>query len=455
MLRRAVVPHSRQRPMRPSTPTIAPLAGLLLALAACGGDHTGDVATVGAQSLSQDSLLTLMALTTSRASSYDLADAVAEGWLDLALVAEAAAGGASPRDTALQRQVLAPFVKVEHLRRLQNDLAVARPPLTEDELTRIYEGDSLRIYQRVFVGVPDQRNPRLVASRRARADSILALAQRGASFDKLAMELSEGPNAKTGGYLGVVARNQVPPLFRDSLWALEPGGISPVLPVQQGFQVLRRPPLEEVHDQLAAQLLRAAGARADSLLADSLSAAHHLTLLPATASRMRALLANPDSLAPDSDWVVAFEDGGVTPEEAWSWLAALPDPSRLSLARGSDVDLELAARNLARNELLYRMAKDRGIDVGLDDLAEARTEFVTSVDSIFAKFASQDAQRRQTMVDSIVRSVLSGRPGPQLPAGLASALRRRIPHVLDRRALGAVARSASFVRRVDSIAPRS
>jgi hypothetical protein len=448
-------PNTHEPPRAVAMRTSTPLILLLLALASCADDRTGDVATVGAQSLTQDSLLAYMALTTSPASPYDYADAIAEGWLDLALVSEAAAGGLSAEDTTLQREALAPFLRTEALRRLQNALAVTRPPLTDDRLEQVYGGDSLRIYQRVFVLVPDGRNPLVVESRRARADSIHALARAGAPFDGLAMELSEGPNAKAGGYLGVVTRSQVPPAFRDSLWALEPGGVSPVLRVDQGFQIVRRPPFAEVRDRLAAELLRDAGARADSVLADSLAAVHHLTILPATAGRMRAVLTNPDSLAPDSALVVAFDGGGVTPEQAWLWLAALPDPSRLSLARASDVDLERAARSLASNELLYRMARARGIDVGVDDLADVRADFVTAAGPIFAMFATQDAPRRQEVVDSLVTSVLAGRPGPQLPAGLATALRRRVPHALDRGVLGVVARDASFQRRADSLAPRS
>lgn len=432
-----------------------PLIFVVLAVSACGGDSNGDVAIVGGQSLPQDRLLGYMAQTPSASSPYALADAIAEGWLDLALVSEAAAREFTPEDTALQRQVLAPFVRTEHLHRLQNAVAMTRPPLTEEELDRAFTGDSLRLYQQVLVRVRNRRNPLLVQSTRARADSILALAQAGAPFDRLARELSEGPTAQTGGYLAVVTWKEVAPAFRDSLWALEPGEVSQVLAVDDGFEILRRPPLAEVHDQFAAHLLRTAGALADSVLADSLAAAHGLTLLPATARRMRAMLTNPDSLAPDSSWVVAFDDGGVAPAEAWLWLAALPDRVRLSLARAPDADLETAARSLARNELLYRMARARGIDVSMDDLGDLRTEFVTAAAPIFAIFASADTPRRQELVDSIVGSVLSGRPGPQLPAGLAPALRRRIPHVLDRGALGAVARRAPFEGRADSFAARS
>jgi hypothetical protein len=364
--------------------------------------------------------------------------------LDLALVAEAVGDGLTPRDVALRREIIAPRARTEHLRRLQNALAVVRDPLTEAELDASFHGDSLRLFQRVLVRVDDWDNYVLFpAVQRARADSILALAQAGASFDRLAMSLSEGPNAANGGYLGVVGPAGVEESLRGPLWGLEPGDVSLVLRIDAGFQVLRRPPLAEVRQPFAAHLLRAAGARADALLTDSLAAAHGLALLPTSARRLRAVLANPDSLAADSAVVVRFDDGGITPAEAWIWLSALPDAQRLSLTRASVVQLEEAARALARNELLYRMARSRGIEVADADLAEPLAEFTTAADSLFAMFAGADAQRRAQLVDSIVGAVVAGSPTRTLPAGLAPALRRRVPHAFDRDALAAAARLMS------------
>ena len=162
------------------------------------------------------------------------------------------------------------------------------------------------------------------------------------------------------------------------------------------------------------------------------------------------MLTDPDSLAPDSLWIVRFDDGGVSPAEAWRWLSALPDAARLSLARASDVDLEAAARSVGRNELLYRMARARRIHVTDDEMSELRTAFVSAADSLFATFAGADGPRRSELVDSIVGSVLEGRPTRLLPAGLAPALRARMPHTVDRDAVAAVAREASYEVRADS-----
>jgi hypothetical protein len=287
----------------------------ILALAACGGDPQGRaVAAVDGQVLTPDRLLGYMART--RASSADpsaVADAIAEGWLDLALVAEAAGRGVTPADSALQSEVLAPLVRTQSLQRLQNALAATRP-LRDEELNRQFRGDSLRLFQLALVRVPDWSDASLVRSRQARADSIAALLQAGARFDQVAARFSEAPGAPAGGYQGLVTKDGVPDRWREALWSLPPNGISPVLTTSRGFEIFRRPPFQEVRAQFAAGLLRAAGARADSILADSLSSARGLALLPSTAERLRAVLTNPDSLAPDTAWIVGFDDGGVAPE---------------------------------------------------------------------------------------------------------------------------------------------
>ena len=453
--------ESRRRPLpfpgsNVSRGRVARLIAGALLLAACGGGRSSNVVVrVGDQVLTTERLHGLLAkVPPSEADPYGLADAIAEGWLDLTLVAEAAARGATPADTGLEREALAPVRLTEHLRRLQNALTMERPPLAESELARIFEGDSLRLFQSILVRVPDWTDGRLVRSRQARADSIAALALAGAPFDRLAAQLSEADNVVSGGFEAPVTRQELPPQWRDSLWALPPGGLSPVLSTQDGFQLIRRPPFRQARAQLAAAWLRVAGAREDSVLADSLSAEAGLELLDTTAERLRGVLIDPDSLPPDTAWVVRFTDGGVSPTEAWLWMAALPDQVRLSLARGSAVSLDNAARALARNELLFRLARRRGIRVELGELTAARTAFERAASPIFLRFSAEsDAGARSRMVDSIIGGVLTGAPFRQLPAGLAPALRRRTPHTFDRDALARVAREARYPRRRDSVTP--
>ena len=87
--------------------------------------------------------------------------------------------------------------------------------------------------------------PGVVRSRseaRELALSISVLAnERGADFAALAREYSDDPRAeRTGGYLGILPRGQLPLSFQVPLFNLEPGQIFPAAETSQGFHVIKR-----------------------------------------------------------------------------------------------------------------------------------------------------------------------------------------------------------------------
>ena len=419
---------------------ISSLALLVLALPACGGDAPDHVAVVADMALTQGRLVEFIdEVGESEASAYALADAIAQGWLDLALVAEAARSGIAPEE--LQGEALEPAARARTLQRLQNLRAARGEPLTEGELLRAFQGDSLRVFQRILVRLRDPGNPLELQVKQARADSIVALAVSGAPFEELSSRFSEGRERARGGFIGVVTRDQTPEAFRDVLWSLEPGAVSSAVRTDEGFQVFRRPGLG---DRIA---------RADSVFVDSVTTAQGLRLLPSTVRDLRAVLASPDSLGDESAHVVRFMDGGLTPTQAWLWLSALPDAARFSLGRASDAEVERAARSIGANELLFRMARSRGLEVGPDDMIEAREEFTTAAASHFRRFSGRDRAAPGALVDSMVSRAIAGEPDVVLPPGLAPALRRRIPHRLERRTLAAVSRRASSGFRPEGPSP--
>jgi hypothetical protein len=116
----------------------------------------------------------------------------------------------------------------------------------------------------------------------------------------------------------------------------------------------------------------------------------------------------------------------------------------MSLARGSDAELERAALAVGKNELVYRMARAKGIEVGLEQLKEQREIFAAAADSLFQVFEGADQPRRARLVDSTIRAALAGEPVRLLPTGLAQALRRRIPHGFNREALSVVVQRAPW-----------
>jgi len=87
---------------------------------------------------------------------------------------------------------------------------------------------------------------------------------RKTSFEDVAREHSQGPEATRGGNLGAFARGELPPSFDAAVFALAPGAISEVVSTDFGFHLFRvnsrteeQPlSLDEVREAVRVELLR-------------------------------------------------------------------------------------------------------------------------------------------------------------------------------------------------------
>lgn len=400
-------------------------------MTACGRGGSEAVVAVGSRTLDAASLEGLVRASPPGTDPLLMAQSAAEAWLDYSLAATAAADSLDPADPALVAAALAPTVRSQHLIALQNLLAGERSPLPRAELRRVYALDSVKLFQTILVRVPDWSDEAGVRARAARADSLRMLALRGASFSELVRRYSEAGYARFGGYGPLVTREEVPAEHRDEVWALAPGAVAGFRS-EAGYELVKRPVLADVTGPFAAGLLVASGRRADSAFADSLVAAEAPTELAGAAGRFRRLLLRPDSLATDTTTLVRFRSGGLDVAAAWAWAVTLPDPVRIRLAWDSDQRLSETLAAVARNELLYRVARARGIDVDPADLGPLRTDFVNGTRRLFAALRVRGGPGvdQPGVVDSLLLDLLKGSPVPAMPAGLAGALRARIPHLV-------------------------
>lgn len=85
-----------------------------------------------------------------------------------------------------------------------------------------------------------------------------------ATFEDLAREKSQGPEAESGGHLGAFAPGELPPSFEQEVFSLKPGALSDVVPTDFGFHIFRvnwrtegKPlELEEAEPSVRVELLR-------------------------------------------------------------------------------------------------------------------------------------------------------------------------------------------------------
>lgn len=100
-------------------------------------------------------------------------------------------------------------------------------------------------------------------SARAKAEDLLQRARAGESFATLAETSSESPSSRYGGLVGWVVAGRYARAWEEAALALQPGEISELLEIPEGFAILHAdaredstiPPLEEVKDRVVEILL--------------------------------------------------------------------------------------------------------------------------------------------------------------------------------------------------------
>jgi len=109
---------------------------------------------------------------------------------------------------------------------------------------------------------------------------------RKTSFEDVAREHSQGPEASRGGNLGAFARGELPPSFDAEVFALAPGAISQVVSTDFGFHLFRvnsrteeKPlSLDEVREAVRVELLREKSEQAMKRYVAELEKRYHLTV---------------------------------------------------------------------------------------------------------------------------------------------------------------------------------
>lgn len=78
------------------------------------------------------------------------------------------------------------------------------------------------------------------------ANDIAQKLKDGASFEDLSAQYSSAPNAKRGGEIGFVGRGELPKMFEDEIFGLQPGKFSSIIRTDSSFHIFkvdeRRPP---------------------------------------------------------------------------------------------------------------------------------------------------------------------------------------------------------------------
>jgi len=167
---------------------------------------------------------------------------------------------------------LAGYVREIELSRSLIEKQISPTIQVSDEEVKTFYEENLELFdaeeqvraRHIIFNAPLEADAQTVAEARTKAEDARRRAVAGEDFAELARELSEGPTAPKGGDIGFFARGQTAPAFEAAAFALEPGGISPVVRSPFGLHVIkveekrpaRRLPLDEVSDHVQIVLVQ-------------------------------------------------------------------------------------------------------------------------------------------------------------------------------------------------------
>jgi peptidyl-prolyl cis-trans isomerase SurA len=100
-------------------------------------------------------------------------------------------------------------------------------------------GEDEYMLSHIYVTVPEQATPDMVAASRRRAEEALAQVTSGKDFAQVAASFSNAPDAPSGGNLGWRGRARLPSVFSDVVPSMKPGDVSGVLRSPSGFHIVK------------------------------------------------------------------------------------------------------------------------------------------------------------------------------------------------------------------------
>ncbi|MCB1776118.1 MAG: peptidylprolyl isomerase, partial [Candidatus Competibacteraceae bacterium] len=100
-------------------------------------------------------------------------------------------------------------------------------------------GDAEYHIAQILIAVPEEASPEQIATAKRQAEDILARLTQGEDFGRLAAGVSAGQQALEGGDLGWRRADQLPTLFTDAVFKLQPGQFSALIRSPSGFHIVK------------------------------------------------------------------------------------------------------------------------------------------------------------------------------------------------------------------------
>ena len=372
--------------------------------------HTDVVARAGGHELTVDRLGEIVAYGQNIPLQRDVVERMAGLWVNYSLLAQRLADGDSLLDSATVVNSLWAETLQQIVNHYHSQLVGQYIEVTDEMVDSVYQAGDHRLIYHILIRTSTDLSDSEKETKRNQAARLRGLAMSGATGWEQANRENEDSVARVeGGSLGVIARGETVPEFENAAFSLDPGEISDMVEVQDGFHVVRRPELGEVREAFADQVRNIFVERMNFLFILEVEDRWELEVRSDAPQLMRRAAADPVSAKKSWKVMGTYLDGEFTVSDFARWLRALPPEYTAEVTAADDEQLLQFARGLIRNNVLEREARDSGHELTQEDMATLRETLARDItqlrqamglDSTLA-LAGSEADRSQAVGDAV------------------------------------------------------
>ena len=379
--------------MKSASLALAAVAAFLVSATACSGlkeamsAHVDTAAKAGSQELSVDRLAALLNEATVPPRK-DVAQAIANAWLDYELLGQSAATGDTViTDKQLDEALWAPIST--NKAKKYYDLVSKDWGVTDTASAhKMFEDGDILAASHILI-LTKGRTPAEKVAAKKEIDALRARVN-SSNFAALAKANSEDkPSAARGGSLGLFQRGAMVPPFEKALLALKPGEISPVVETDYGYHIIRRP----TYDEVKADVLQASKGRAtqvaESTFVAKLDADGKITMRGNAATTARVVIADPDAHRTDKTAIATSTAGDFTAAELARWIGTFPpitqSQQRGQLQNAADSVVVMFVKNFITNDLVLKAADAAKVGPTPAEITQLHTAFFQARDAAWTQ----------------------------------------------------------------------
>jgi hypothetical protein len=364
----------------------------LVALTACDGlkealtAHVDVAARAGSQELSVQRLSQLMG-SSKVPIRKEVAQSIADAWVNYQLLGQAAAAGDSLNDVKLIDEVMWPAFTTAKTQKFYKQLSEKWQADTTNLRAKYDAGEILAARHILFMSPPPKDSAAPVGPDTAlkKAESVRARVN-SENFAALAKQYGSDGTKDVGGDLGVFPKGQMVPDFERAIVALKPGEIGPLVKTQFGYHIVRRSTYDEVKDAFTQQYMQRQKFVAESTYITNVEKDGKIVIKPDVAKAVKAVAANPNDHQKDNTVVATSRLGDFKASQIARWILGFPNPDQIrgQIAQAPDSLMKVFVTNLLRNELILAEADKAKVTLDTTEVNDLRKSFRTIVTNAWA-----------------------------------------------------------------------